>query len=115
MPAPGMATYAATKAYVKSFTEALFEELHKTGLYIQLLCPGATKTDFQKRAGMDLSTMPDFFVMNAEEVVKESLEAMKKKEFLCIPGLMNRSTATVLNMLPSELTRKITGFFEGHK
>ena len=52
-PGPLMAVYYATKAYVLSFSEALWEETKGSGITVTTLCPGPTHTEFQKRAGMD--------------------------------------------------------------
>src|SRR5262249_41812637 len=58
VPGPYDAIYGATKAFVNSFTEALHEELCGTGVHVQTLCPGFTYTEFQQRAGIDISQIP---------------------------------------------------------
>ncbi len=58
-PCPGFATYGATKAFVNSFTEALYEELRGTGVRVQALCPGLTHTEIFEQAGADTSNLPD--------------------------------------------------------
>jgi len=68
-PAPFNATYGATKAWVNSFTEAIAEELRDSGVRIQALCPGFTRTEFQSRAGIDVSSLPSFVWMSADAVV----------------------------------------------
>ncbi len=73
LPGPYDATYGATKAFVNSFTEALHEELHGTGVQVQTLCPGFTHTEFQQRAGIDVSKIPTFAWMTPEAVVEASL------------------------------------------
>ena len=50
--------YGATKAYVTSFTESLAEEIRGSGVHVQALCPGFTRTEFQERAGIDTSPLP---------------------------------------------------------
>ena len=57
-PAPGGATYSATKAFVLSFTEALHDEVAKDGVHVTALCPGFTRTDFQQRAGVRTTGIP---------------------------------------------------------
>lgn len=107
-PMPYTATYGATKAYVKSFTEALHEELRDTGVRVQVLCPGFTRTEFQKRAGMDTSNLPDFTLMTPEAVVDESLAALQSGTLVCVPGLYYRSLVAATSVLPRGLLRRLT-------
>lgn len=109
LPTPQSATYGATKAYIKSFSEAIHEEVKPFGINIQALCPGLTRTEFQDRAGIDKEKIPEFLWMDSSQVVDDSLKALEQKKAICIPGLMNQSTATILDLIPSELTRKLTG------
>ena len=69
-PAPGLAVYAATKAYVTSLTEALHEEMRATGVHVSALCPGLTKTEFQERSNTSEyeATFPDFAWTSVESV-----------------------------------------------
>lgn len=106
-PAPFNATYASTKAFVNTFTESVHEELRSTGVYIQALCPGFTRTEFQERAGIDVSNLPDMVWMSAEEVVDASLAAMRRKELICVPGLANRMLTTVTSVLPRAWVRRV--------
>lgn len=106
-PLPFNATYAATKAYVNSFTEALHEELRGTGVYVQALCPGLTRTEFQDRARIDVSAMPEALWMSAEDVVAASLAAMRKRELICVPGMGNRILSAVNSTLPRALVRRL--------
>jgi hypothetical protein len=108
-PAPQNATYAATKAFVNSFTEALHEELRGTGVQVQALCPGFTRTEFQDRAGIDVSGLPSFVWMTAEAVVDASLAALRRGEVVCVPGLGNRLFATATAAMPRALVRRIAG------
>src|SRR5262249_10893759 len=77
-PAPHNATYGATKAFVNSFTESLYEEVRGTGVRLQALCPGFTRTEFQNRAGIDASGIPGFAWMSAEAVVDASMAALAR-------------------------------------
>lgn len=108
-PAPYNATYAATKAFVNSFTEALHEEVRGTGVAVQALCPGFTRTEFQKRAGVDVSDIPSFAWMSADAVVDASLSALRRGELICIPGFANRALMTLTGALPRSLTRRVAG------
>ena len=106
-PSPFNATYAATKAFVNSFTQAVSEELRGSGVRLQLLCPGFTRTEFQEVAGFSTDTIPDFAWMTAEAVVDASLEALRKGDLLVIPGGGNRVMGAVLRALPSSLARRV--------
>jgi short-subunit dehydrogenase len=108
-PAPYNATYAATKAFVNSFTEALHEELRGTGVTVQALCPGFTRTEFQERAGIDVSDVPSFAWMSADAVVAASLGALHRGELICIPGLANRTLMTLTSAIPRSITRRVYG------
>jgi len=106
-PAPFNATYASTKAFVNTFTESVHEELRSTGVYVQALCPGFTRTEFQDRAGIDVSSLPEMVWMSADEVVDASLAAMRRKELICVPGLANRMLTTVTGVLPRAWVRRV--------
>jgi short-subunit dehydrogenase len=108
-PTPYNATYGATKAFVNSFTEALHEELRGSGVRVQALCPGFTRTEFQERAGIDVSNIPSFAWMSADAVVDASLAALRRGEVVCVPGVANRVVATLTGAIPRSLTRRITG------
>ncbi|MCB1178489.1 MAG: SDR family oxidoreductase [Leptospiraceae bacterium] len=111
IPTPYSATYGATKAFVKSFSEAIHEEYKKDNITIQVLCPGFTKTEFQDRAGFAKDNVPDFVWMSSEDVVEESLEALKAKSAVCIPGFVNKSTAALIDFTPGDWIRQFSGTF----
>ena len=82
---------------MNSFSEALHEELCGTGVHVQTLCPGFTYTEFQQRAGVDISKIPTFAWMTPEAVVDASLRALQRRQVVCVPGLVNRLLALCLN------------------
>jgi len=108
-PAPLNATYGATKAFVNSFTESLHEELRGTGVRVQALCPGFTRTEFQERAGIDVSGLPAFAWMSPEDVVEASLAALRRGEVVCVPGVGNRLLATAIGAMPRAVVRRLSG------
>jgi short-subunit dehydrogenase len=109
VPGPKNATYNATKAYVNSFTEAIFEELQGTGVHVMALCPGFTRTEFQDRAKIDVSSVPKLAWMNADEVIEEALYGLERKELFCIPGAKNRTMVGLVGLTPRVITRKLAG------
>lgn len=106
-PAPFNATYAATKAFVNSFTQSLHEELRGTGMRVQLLCPGFTRTEFQEVAGVRTDGVPAFAWMEPEAVVDASLEGLRRGELIVIPGAGNKVMGAVLRTLPSAAARRL--------
>ncbi len=114
-PYPFGATYAATKAFVNSFTEALHEELRGTGVRIQALCPGFTRTRFQERAGVDASTIPDFAWMEAGAVVDASIAALERNDVLCIPGGGYKAISLLTGALPRSAVRRVMGIAQGRR
>lgn len=108
-PMPYNATYGATKAYVTSFTEALAEELRGTGVAVQALCPGFTRTEFQQRAGLRVSGVPAFMWMSAEEVVDASLAALQKGQVVVVPGAPYKALALLSGLAPRQVLRRIGG------
>ncbi len=95
MPSSGV--YSATKAFVTSFSESLWYEQKKRGVYVMGLCPGATVSEFFKRAGGDPKDFPHGIAQTAEDLVKYALSALKK-----------RSSPTVISGFPNKLLYRIS-------
>ena len=114
-PYPYTATYGATKAFVNSFTEAIAEELRGSGVRVQALLPGFTRTAFQERAGIDPGDVPAFAWMEAEDVVDASLAALGRGEVICVPGLGYRALAGVAGVLPRSLFRRVVGVMQASR
>jgi len=108
-PVPFMATYAATKAFVLSFSEALADELKGTGVTVMALCPGATRTEFQKVANVDATKMPSFAFMSAETVVAQAIAAAKRGKAVYVNGPINKMTVAATRLTPRKLVTKISG------
>ena len=101
---PNLAIYYASKAFVLSFSEALFEEL-KGQIKVSALCPGATKTEFAEVAGMSNSLVFKLRVMEKQYVVKYALKNRGKA--IVIPGLINKIAVIAVKLLPRSITRKL--------
>lgn len=108
-PVPFMATYGATKAFVLSFSEALAEELRATGVTVMALCPGATRTEFQKVANVEEAKMPSFAFMSAETVVAQAIAAAKRGKSVYVNGPMNLLMVESTRVAPRRLIAKIAG------
>jgi short-subunit dehydrogenase len=80
-------TYSGTKAYVVNFTQSLFETLKNTGVQVQAVLPGATRTEFWNRAGLPVHNLPDDWVMSADDCVDAALIGLDRDELITIPAL----------------------------
>jgi short-subunit dehydrogenase len=114
LPLPDFAVYAATKAYVTSFSEALRLELRGQGIEVLTVCPGPVHTGFGEvaRRGAVGREMPgrEWFYVSREQVVAESLVARDRKRARIYPGLRTAASALVLSVLPIILLRFALGF-----
>jgi uncharacterized protein len=106
---PWMATYAATKAFVLSFSEALARELKETGVTVLALCPGPTRTEFQSVADTDSAGVPGFAYMDAVTVVAQGIDAARRKKAVRINGITNYLMAQSTRLAPRALAAKIAG------
>jgi short-subunit dehydrogenase len=104
-PLPYMAVYGATKAYVLSFTEALWGETRDTGVRVTALCPGATDTPFFDTASEHASIGPR---MSPEQVVAAAFNALEQRRCSVIPGLRNRLLASAPRLAPRPTVVRIS-------
>lgn len=110
--APGLAVYAATKAYVTSLTEALHEEVRGTGVNVTALCPGLTKTEFQENSDTSEyeSTFPDFVWTSVESVAAAGLDGVAKNRAIVVPGALYRGLVATSDITPRAIGRRLSGF-----
>lgn len=106
-PVPFMATYAATKAFVLSFTEALWEENRPHGVKIMALCPGSTDTNFFAASRMERPPMR--VSQTSEEVVETALRALKRGKSSVISGWTNLFMIGTQRMVPRTLVLRAAG------
>ena len=115
LPSPKTVTYSGTKAFLVAFTESLHLELEGTGVQIQVVCPGLTRTDLHVRLGIPDEATADwgpFKWISPREVVDCSLGCLKKKKVLCLPGRMNKVQVFMRRLIPETLYyRTISNFF----
>ncbi len=103
LPGPGMAVYYATKAYVTSFSEALWQELRASGVTVTALCPGVTSTGFGLRAGFDQALLKHMPAMSARAVAEIGYRAMMKGKRRAITGLFNQLMVGTMPLTPRAL------------
>lgn len=114
-PGPLMAVYYATKAYVLSFSEAVNYELRDTNVSVTALCPGATATNFEKRASLESSRLFQSGAMNASDVALEGYKALMENKSLTIPGFKNKALANLVRFLPRKSVLKIVHYVQDKK
>jgi len=101
-------TYSASKAWVVSFTEGLACGLKGTGVSVHAVCPGYVHTEFHRRAGIDMASLPSFLWLEVDDVVRESLADIARGKVISIPGLPYKVLVSVVRMLPRNLARTAT-------
>jgi hypothetical protein len=107
LPVPGMDVYAATKAYVLSFSEALAENLRDTGVHVTALCPGLTDTEMADKSIS--AAMPPFMISKPEKVAQEGFDALMDRKVICIPGNANQLALAWAQHQPRWLIRGLGG------
>lgn len=110
-PVPMMSIYAASKAYVLSFSEALSEELKQTGIYVTAVCPGPTNTGIIDASGGSNSKLFQGKMMTPNKVAELAYKAVKKKKTVVITGLKNKILAEGVRLIPRSIVRKISKKF----
>jgi len=106
-PVPYMTTYAATKAFVLSFSEALWEENRAHGIQVMALCPGVTETGFFVASKMDRP--PARVSQTAEEVVDTALRALKRGKSHVISGWTNFFVTESERIMPRSVVLRLVG------
>jgi short-subunit dehydrogenase len=108
-PLPRQATYAASKAFVLAFTDALHEDLAGTGVTATTLCPGPAKTEFMANAGIHWEGLPDFLWSDAAVVAEAGLRGLEKGRRVVVPGPLNRAGALGGQHAPRGLLLRVAG------
>lgn len=113
-PAPKLAVYAATKAYVTSLTESLHEEVRGTGVQVTALCPGLTRTEFQSVSNSDAyaGQYPTFAWLEAREVAQAGLDDVARGKALSVPGLLYKGMVTGSSVMPRGLARRLASLVQ---
>lgn len=111
---PNMALYAASKAFVRNFTEAVHDELAGTEVTATCVCPGGTATEFHAQAGAgNYGWVANASMMSAEAVAVRSVKAMLRGKRTYIPGLINKLSCFGVRFVPrwfaSWMARRVLG------
>jgi short-subunit dehydrogenase len=113
MPMPSFAVYAATKAFVTSFTESLWYEQKPRGVYVMGLCPGATASNFHEQAGGNETNRPPAAITQTpEEVVETAMRALAKRgKPTVVSGIKNRMVTNLTRLMPRKgIVKMMAGF-----
>ena len=108
VPGTYMSCYYASKAYVLSHAVAMARELRRSGVVISILCPGPTRTGFQKRAGMEEARLFRLKSMDSMTVARAGYEGLMKGKLIVVPGLVNKLTTFASRFAPRMLLAKVT-------
>jgi uncharacterized protein len=111
-PVPMLATYAATKAYVLSLTEALAEELKGSGVSVSALCPGITATPMVANAAggnSQFARLPGFLIGDAAAVAADGYRACMRGEVIKVAGAVNLAATLAARATPKWLLRGLSG------
>jgi hypothetical protein len=99
-PAPGLATYTATKAFIVSLSESLHHEARPYGVTVTCVCPGYTRTELQRRAGVSMRHVPRPLWQTPAQVVRAALDGHARGKALVVPGLVNKLLAVAARAAP---------------
>ena len=113
-PAPLLAVYGATKAYVTSLSESLHEEARAAGVHVTALCPGLTKTEFQSVSSSEsyATQYPRFMWTSIDTVARTGLDSVAKGRALAIPGWQYKTLGAVVGLLPRRALRRASGLVQ---
>ncbi|QKD79051.1 MULTISPECIES: SDR family NAD(P)-dependent oxidoreductase [Actinomyces] len=104
-----MGTYAAHKAWVRTFTEGIASELVGTGVTATVVNPGLTRTEFHDRAGMDGSHWPEVMWLDAADVARAALAAVRRGQVICTPSARYQVGNAALRLAPRWFVRRVAG------
>ena len=98
---PGTVTYSAAKAFLRVLTDGMAAELAGSGVRVQALCPGFTRTEFQQRMGADTDGLPDWAWLSADAVVDASLRALDRGgPVVVVPDARYQALVAAVRHLP---------------
>ncbi|MHA3704099.1 SDR family NAD(P)-dependent oxidoreductase [Jatrophihabitans sp. YIM 134969] len=109
VPRASGATYVGAKAWVTGFTEALAQQLTGTGVRVCAVCPGYTHTEFHERAQADMTRVPEWMWLEADQVVAEGLADLRRGRPVSVPSLRYKSLLAAVKVLPRTAIRKALG------
>jgi short-subunit dehydrogenase len=118
LPIPDFAVYAATKAYVNSFTEALRSQLRGSGVSVCALCPGPVHTEFgevAQRPGEPADRSPEFAFVPVQKVARDALNAVEADRPLVIPGFVMKVGMFLVRLTPMSILRLVSANYRSSR
>lgn len=109
MPRGAVATYSASKAYVSMLSESLAVQYAGTGLTVSSVCPGFTRTEFHQRAEANMSHVPDWMWLDADDVARAALADARKGKVTSVPNFKYKAMTSAVRVMPRPLLRKVMG------
>jgi uncharacterized protein len=103
-----MGNYSAIKAWVTTYTEALANELHGTGVNVTALCPGWVRTEFHERANINVKSIPDLLWLDADRLVADCLQDAAAGKVISIPSKRYKLLITICEHLPRRTLRAVS-------
>jgi short-subunit dehydrogenase len=100
-------TYSAAKAWVTCFSESLAVQLGGTGVRVLAVCPGYTHTEFHDRAGIDMSGLPEFMWLSADQVAERALDDLRKGAVVSVPGLQYKALTALARHAPRPVVTRV--------
>ena len=94
-------TYGAAKAWCTRFTEYLAIELRGTGVQATALCPGYVRTEFHERGQMDMSALPSWAWLDADDVVEDCLRDVRRGRVVSVPSVRYRALSSLMKLVPA--------------
>jgi short-subunit dehydrogenase len=112
-PIPYNATYAASKAFVNTFSESLRGELRRSGVHVTLLAPGPVRTDLPDPAEQSIveKLVPDFLWISTEHTARKSLDALARNKMRVVPGVTSKAMSVASQYAPRAIVAPIVGSF----
>ena len=112
-PIPNNATYAASKAFVNTFSESLRGELKGSGVHVTLLAPGPVRTELPDPADSSLvdRLVPDFLWISTHYTAKVSLDALERNKMRIVPGITSKAMSVASGYAPRAIVAPIVGAF----
>jgi short-subunit dehydrogenase len=104
-------SYGASKAWATAFAESLSGQLAGTGVHASAVAPGFVRTEFHGRAGLDMSKVPGFMWLQAEDVAATALRDHRAGKVLSIPGPQYKAIVVASRLVPPSVNRRVTGLF----